>query len=184
MQCHQLLVDHCRLQDFANTIKLLLRHHLLQSSAKAILALSIVSKQKTRINFVHHHIHEADSAKADSWAPLNELVLIPLCRVIGVIWCVKSSDKTFFTKTTVCLWIFLSSSLNNPSPRISVSHLLLLPIVLLWQISSMKLMNLREFGNQNLLLSAPTEKGKEIVVVWDFQVLKLVNLYKTYWLKT
>jgi hypothetical protein len=69
VQCHQLLVDHCRLQDFANTIKcgkLLLDHHLLQSSAKAILALSIVPKQKTRINFVHHHIHEANSAKADS----------------------------------------------------------------------------------------------------------------------
>jgi hypothetical protein len=29
----------------------------------------------------------------------------------------------------------------------------------------MKLMNLREFGNQNLLLSPPTEKGKEIGVV-------------------
>lgn len=69
VQGHQLLVDHCRLQDFANAIKcskLLLHHHLLQSSDKAILALSIVSKQKTRINFVHHHIHEANSAKADS----------------------------------------------------------------------------------------------------------------------
>ncbi len=116
---------------------------------------------------------------SSEWTSLDSIV-----QGVRVIWCVKSSDKTFFTKTLVCLWIFLSSPLNNPSPQISVSHLLLLPIVLLRQISSMKLMNLREFGNQNLLLSPPTEKGKEIGVVWDFQVLKLVNLYKTYWLKT